>query len=44
MSPFCITKRGTDLDLKEIEKKIEELVPSECKLVKVEAEGLDIVI
>ena len=32
------------MDLKEIEKKIEELVPSECKLVKVEAEGLDIVI
>ncbi|MCX6770667.1 MAG: beta-CASP ribonuclease aCPSF1 [Candidatus Micrarchaeota archaeon] len=32
------------MDLKEIEKKIEELVPSECKLVKVDAEGLDIVI
>jgi hypothetical protein len=32
------------LDFKEIEKKIEELVPSECKLVKVDAEGLDIVV
>ncbi|MFA6213841.1 MAG: beta-CASP ribonuclease aCPSF1 [Candidatus Micrarchaeia archaeon] len=32
------------MDFKEIEKKIEELVPSECKLVKVDAEGLDIVV
>ena len=32
------------MDLKEIEKKIGELVPSECQLVKVDAEGLDIVI
>ncbi|MCX8175233.1 MAG: beta-CASP ribonuclease aCPSF1 [Candidatus Micrarchaeota archaeon] len=32
------------MDLKEIEKKVEELVPPECRLTKVEAEGLDIVI
>lgn len=32
------------MDLKEIEKKIEELVPKECALAKVDAEGLDIVI
>ena len=32
------------MDLKEIEKKVHELVPSECQLVKVEAEGLDIVV
>ncbi|MCX6769995.1 MAG: KH domain-containing protein, partial [Candidatus Micrarchaeota archaeon] len=32
------------MDIKEIEKKVNELVPSECRLVKVEAEGLDIVI
>ena len=32
------------MDLKEIEKKLQELVPSECILTKVEAEGLDIVI
>ena len=32
------------MELKEIEKKIHELVPSECLLTKVEAEGLDIVI
>jgi predicted metal-dependent RNase len=32
------------LDLKEIEKKLHELVPSECRMTKVEAEGLDIVI
>ena len=32
------------MDIKEIEKKVTELVPSECRLVKVEAEGLDIVI
>jgi KH/beta-lactamase-domain protein len=32
------------LDLKEIEKKLHELVPSDCRLTKVEAEGLDIVI
>ncbi|MCX8196984.1 MAG: beta-CASP ribonuclease aCPSF1 [Candidatus Micrarchaeota archaeon] len=32
------------MELKEIEKKLHELVPSECKMTKVEAEGLDIVI
>jgi len=32
------------LDLKEIEKKLNELVPSACQMTKVEAEGLDIVI
>jgi len=32
------------LELKEIEKKLHELVPSNCQLTKVEAEGLDIVI
>ncbi len=32
------------MELKEIEKKLHELVPSECQLAKVEAEGLDIVI
>ena len=32
------------MDLKEIEKKLHELVPSECRMTKVEAEGLDIVI
>ncbi|MCX8198203.1 MAG: beta-CASP ribonuclease aCPSF1 [Candidatus Micrarchaeota archaeon] len=32
------------MELKEIEKKVRELVPSECLLTKVEAEGLDIVI
>ena len=32
------------MELKEIEKKLHELVPSECQLTKVEAEGLDIVI
>ncbi|MEM4634195.1 MAG: MBL fold metallo-hydrolase, partial [Candidatus Anstonellaceae archaeon] len=32
------------MEFKEIEKKVRELVPSECLLTKVEAEGLDIVI
>ena len=32
------------MDLKEIEKKLHELVPSECRMTRVEAEGLDIVI
>ncbi|MFA6489426.1 MAG: beta-CASP ribonuclease aCPSF1 [Candidatus Micrarchaeia archaeon] len=32
------------MELKEIEKKLHELVPSECLMTKVEAEGLDIVI
>jgi KH/beta-lactamase-domain protein len=32
------------LEIKEIEKKIRELVPKECEISKVEAEGLDIVI
>ncbi|MFH1306595.1 MAG: beta-CASP ribonuclease aCPSF1 [Candidatus Micrarchaeota archaeon] len=32
------------MELKEIEKKVQELVPKECKLAKVDAEGLDIVI
>ncbi len=32
------------MDLKEIEKKLHEMVPSECRMTKVEAEGLDIVI
>jgi len=32
------------LELKEIEKKLHELVPSECQMTKAEAEGLDIVI
>lgn len=32
------------MELKEIEKKLHEMVPSECRLTKVEAEGLDIVI
>ena len=32
------------MELKEIEKKLHELVPSECRLARVEAEGLDIVI
>ncbi|MCX8195215.1 MAG: beta-CASP ribonuclease aCPSF1 [Candidatus Micrarchaeota archaeon] len=32
------------MELKEIEKKLHELVPSECKLTRVEAEGLDIVL
>lgn len=32
------------MELKEIEKKLHELVPSDCLLSKVEAEGLDIVI
>lgn len=32
------------MELKEIEKKLHELVPSECRMTKVEAEGLDIVI
>src|SRR3989338_9491968 len=37
-------KKATGLELKEIEKKLHELVPSECRLAKFEAEGLDIVI
>ncbi len=32
------------MDFKEIEKKAMELIPAECKLTKVEAEGLDVVI
>jgi len=32
------------MELKEIEKKVNELVPKECKLAKIEAEGLDVVI
>ncbi len=32
------------MDLKEIEKKVAELVPSDCGVTKVESEGLDIVI
>ncbi len=32
------------MEFKEIEKKVSELVPSECKLTKVECEGLDIVV
>lgn len=32
------------MELKDIEKKVEELVPAECGLTKVEAEGLDVVI
>lgn len=32
------------MDLKEIEKKIHEIVPHDCQLVKIEAEGLDIVL
>jgi len=32
------------LELKEIEKKVHELLPSECNVTKIEAEGLDIVI
>ncbi len=32
------------MELKEIEKKLNELVPTECNMTKVEAEGLDIVI
>lgn len=35
---------GIYMELKEIEKKIEELVPKECGLKKVEAEGLDVVL
>ncbi len=32
------------MDFKEMEKKAAELVPAECKLAKVEAEGLDVVL
>lgn len=32
------------MEIKEIEKKLRELVPKECEISKVEAEGLDIVI
>lgn len=32
------------MEFKEIEKKLHELVPSECRMTKAEAEGLDIVI
>jgi KH/beta-lactamase-domain protein len=32
------------MDLKEIEKKLNELIPSECEVSKIEPEGLDIVI
>ncbi len=32
------------MEFKEIEKKVSELVPSECKLTKVECEGLDVVV
>ncbi len=32
------------MDLKEIEKKLQEMLPSSCQFKKVEAEGLDIVI
>jgi len=39
-----VNPKGDDLELKEIEKKIHELVPSDCKLTKIEAEGLDIVL
>ncbi len=32
------------MDVKEIEKKVQELLPSGCQLEKVEAEGLDVVL
>jgi len=32
------------LDIKEIEKKLHEMVPGDCQLTKAEAEGLDIVV
>ena len=32
------------MELKEIEKKVEDIVPKECKLTKVDAEGLDVVL
>lgn len=32
------------MEFKEIEKKVHEMVPPECKLSKVEAEGLDVVL
>lgn len=32
------------MEIKEIEKKITELMPSDCRVTKVEAEGLDVVI
>ena len=32
------------MDLKDIEKKVREIVPEDCELVKVEPEGLDIIL